>query len=161
MPSKTSAGLLMFRKRAGILEVLLVHPGGPFWRNKDAGAWSIPKGEAAENEDFLSRAKTEFEEEVGIPAAGPFLELGQVKQKGGKIVHAWACEGELPDNFEHRSNTFEVEWPPRSGQREQFQEIDRVGFFSMNEASNKINAAQREFLNRLAGLIGERNERGL
>src|SRR5436305_10307799 len=113
--SKTSAGLLMFRMRNDQLEVLLVHPGGPFFRNKDAGAWTIPKGEATEDEDLLSRANLEFEEELGIkPVAAQWIELGTVKQKGGKTVHAWAFEGELLPEFVLASNTFAMEWSPRS-----------------------------------------------
>src|ERR1700730_8679798 len=113
--SNLSAGLLMYRLRGDELEVLLVHPGGPYFRNKDDGAWTIPKGEAAEGEDLLTRARTEFEEELGIPApaAANWIELGSVKQKGGKTVHTWAFEGNLPDAFAIVSNTFEVEWPPR------------------------------------------------
>ena len=151
---KTSAGLLMFRKRNGALEVLLVHPGGPFFRNKDEGAWTIPKGEAAEGEDLLGRARIEYEEEVGLkPTAGEFIPLGQVKQKGGKIVHAWAFEGDLPENFKHTSNTFEMEWPPRSGQTARFPEMDRAEFFSIEEAKRKINPAQIAFLERLGDAL--------
>jgi predicted NUDIX family NTP pyrophosphohydrolase len=140
----------MFRNGKNGLEVLLVHPGGPFFRNKDESAWTIPKGEAAEGEDLLERAKTEFEEEVGFkPAAGEFIQLGQVKQKGGKIVHAWAFEGDLPENFKHTSNTFEMEWPPRSGQMAQFPEMDRAEFFLLEKARQKIKAAQIPFLDRL------------
>jgi len=148
----------MFRKRNGGLEILLVHPGGPFFRNKDEGAWTIPKGEAAENEDLLERAKIEFEEEVGAkPAAGEFIRLGQVKQKGGKMVHAWAFEGDLPENFKHTSNTFEMEWPPRSGQMARFPEMDRAEFFSIKEAKQKINPAQTVFLDRLNEALKSRN----
>jgi predicted NUDIX family NTP pyrophosphohydrolase len=148
--SRTSAGLLMFRNGKNGLEVLLVHPGGPFFRNKDEGAWTIPKGEAAEGEDLLERAKIEFEEEVGFkPAAGEFIPLGKVKQKGGKIVHAWAFEGDLPEHFKHSSNTFEMEWPPRSGQMAQFPEMDRAEFFLLEKARQKIKAAQIPFLDRL------------
>src|SRR2546423_3951782 len=120
--SNTSAGLLMFRKRNSVIEVLLVHPGGPFFRNKDAGAWTIPKGEATDGEDLLTRARIEFEEELGVAAQGKWIELGCVKQKGGKTVHAWAFEGDLAPGHKVRSNTFEVEWPPRSGKRQEFPE---------------------------------------
>src|SRR3954466_733663 len=107
---KQSAGLLVYRTRAGMLEVLLVHPGGPFWRNKDAGAWTIPKGEPTEGENLLERAKIEFEEELGIaPKISDPIELGSVRQAGGKVVHTWAFESDLPANFELRSNTFELE----------------------------------------------------
>ena len=143
----------MFRKRNGALEVLLVHPGGPFWRNKDEGAWTIPKGEAADGEDSLERAKIEFEEELGFKPAGEFLPLGEVKQKGGKIVHAWSLEGDLPENFKHTSNTFEMEWPPRSGEMARFPEMDRAEFFSIEEAKRKINPAQIAFLERLGDLL--------
>src|SRR2546423_1811190 len=128
--SNISSGLLMFRKGNGALEVLLVHPGGPFFRNKDAGAWTIPKGEAAEGEDLLTRAQTEFEEELGVAPHGEWIDLGSVKQKGGKTVHAWAFEGDLPNDFVLKSNTFEVEWPPRSARMQTFPEVDRAEFFS-------------------------------
>jgi predicted NUDIX family NTP pyrophosphohydrolase len=144
----------MFRRRNGALEVLLVHPGGPFFRNKDEGAWTIPKGEAAEGEDLLERAKIEFEEEVGCkPEAAEFIPLGEVKQKGGKIVHAWAFRGDLPENFKHTSNTFEMEWPPQSGQMARFPEMDRAEFFSVDEAKRKINPAQIALLERLGDAL--------
>ena len=140
----------MFRAKNKELEVLLVHPGGPFFRNKDAGAWTIPKGEAGEGEDLLARAKVEFEEELGTkPIAAEWLELGTIKQKGGKTVQAWAFEGELPPEFVLVSNTFTVEWPPRSGRTQEFPEIDRAQFFSIETAREKINQAQIEFLDRL------------
>src|SRR5436190_7563478 len=126
MPSKTSAGLLMFRTRNAGLEVLLVHPGGPFFQNKDEGAWTIPKGEATEGEDLLARARIEFQEELGIGARGIWMNLGSVKQKGGKTVHAWAFAGELNEDFKLVSNKFEMEWPPRSGKVRQFPEVDRA-----------------------------------
>lgn len=156
--SKTSAGLLMFRKRNGALEVLLVHPGGPFFRNKDAGAWTIPKGEIGEGEDLLTRGRIEFEEELGFPPSGDWIELGSVKQKGGKTVHVWAFEGDLPDHFKLASNTFEMEWPPRSGRRQTFPEIDRAEFFSIAEAKQKINAAQVAFLDRLSETLKSRKK---
>jgi predicted NUDIX family NTP pyrophosphohydrolase len=150
MRSKTSAGLLMFRKREDEVEVLLVHPGGPYFQNKDDGAWTIPKGEAAEGEELLERAKTEFEEELGIAAVTErAIELGYVKQKGGKTVYAWAFEGDLPKSFAVASNTFDLEWPPRSGNRQRFAEIDRAEFFSVEKARAKINVAQTAFLDRL------------
>jgi len=140
----------MFRKTSGGLEVLLVHPGGPFFRNKDSGAWTIPKGEWMEDEDLLTRARLEFREELGVdPADSVFIELGTVKQKGGKTVHAWAFEGNLPANFVVTSNTFSMEWPPRSGRTAEFPEIDRAEFFAIEEAKHKINSAQIEFLDRL------------
>ena len=139
----------MFRKRKASLEVLLVHPGGPYFQNKDEGAWSIPKGEVAEGDNLLERAKIEFKEELGIVASGNWMELGNVKQKGGKTVHAWAFAGDLEDNFTPASNTFEMEWPPRSGKIAQFPEVDRASFFPMEEARRRINAAQAVFLDRL------------
>src|ERR1043166_2947083 len=144
-----SAGLLMFRRKNDALEVLLVHPGGPFWKNKDDGAWSIPKGEAEPSEDLVSRAQIEFEEELGFKPQGEWIPLGSIKQAGGKTVHAWAFEGDLPEPFELKSNTFEMEWPPRSGQMREFPEIDRVEFFSEDIARRKINPAQIPFLDRL------------
>jgi predicted NUDIX family NTP pyrophosphohydrolase len=143
----------MFRRRAGLLEFLLVHPGGPFWAGKDDGAWTIPKGEAAPGEDLLVRAQTEFEEELGVPASGEWLPLGSVKQRGGKTVHAWAFEGDLPDAFQLRSNVFEMEWPPHSGKRATFPEVDRAEFFDEETARKKINAAQQVFLDRLLDLL--------
>ena len=139
----------MFRFRNNDVEVLLVHPGGPYFQNKDDGAWTVPKGEASDDEDLLARAKIEFEEELGIAISGNWIELGSVKQKGGKTVHAWAFAGDLEDEFKPVSNTFEMEWPPRSGKMRQFPEVDRAGFFSLEEARRKINAAQTAFLDRL------------
>lgn len=152
--SKTSAGLLMFRNNERGLEVLLVHPGGPFFRNKESGAWTLPKGEAAEGEDLQVRARLEFEEELGIePPGSEWIALGSVKQKGGKTVHAWAIEGELPAGFVVASNTFAMEWPPRSGRTQEFPEIDRAEFFPIEVAKEKINEAQVEFLDRLVALV--------
>jgi predicted NUDIX family NTP pyrophosphohydrolase len=138
---KTSAGLLMYRLRNGELEFLLVHPGGPFFRNKDAGAWSIPKGEIEAGEELLGAAQREFAEETGFPPMPPFLELSPVTQKGGKIVHAWAFAGDC-DPSQLRSNTFKMEWPPRSGQMREFPEMDRAGWFALAGAKLKIKAAQ-------------------
>jgi predicted NUDIX family NTP pyrophosphohydrolase len=153
---RTSAGLLLFRRRGGGVEVLLVHPGGPFWAKKDLGAWTIPKGEPAEGEDALATARREFEEETGVAPTAPFLPLGQVTQKGGKVVHAWAFESDCdPDAV--RSNTFQVEWPPRSGQWRSFPEVDRAAFFDLAEARRRINPAQvplLEALERLAAAEG-------
>ena len=140
----------MFRHNDGQLEVLLVHPGGPFFRNKDDGVWTIPKGEAAEHENLLTRARLEFREELGLDAnATDWIELGTVKQKGGKSVHAWGFAGDLPADFVIASNTFTMEWPPRSGTTREFPEIDRAGFFPIESAMEKINEAQIEFLVRL------------
>ena len=146
----------MFRKSPKGLEVLLAHPGGPYFRNKDEGAWTIPKGEAMEGEELLGRARIEFEEELGIaaPAAANWIELGTVKQKGGKIVHAWAFEGDCPADFVAVSNTFELEWPPRSGRMQPFPEIDRAEFFSIEKARRKIKEAQIAFLDRLVEALG-------
>jgi predicted NUDIX family NTP pyrophosphohydrolase len=150
--SKTSAGLLMFRRRSGNLEVLLVHPGGPYFKNKDDCAWTIPKGEASGGEDLLTRARIEFEEEIGVePPGSGWIELGTVKQKGGKTVHAWAFEGDLPQDFVLTSDSFAMEWPPRSGRTQNFPEIDRAEFFRIELAKEKINPAQAAFLDRLVG----------
>jgi predicted NUDIX family NTP pyrophosphohydrolase len=146
-----SSGLLMYRKRATV-EVLLVHPGGPFFRNKDAGAWSIPKGEVAGGEDLLECARREFEEETGTVPAGPFIALPPVKQKSGKVVHAWAFEGTL-DPEEIRSNTFTLEWPPKSGKRAEFPGIDRAAFFDLSTAQVKILPAQAPLLAALAEVL--------
>jgi predicted NUDIX family NTP pyrophosphohydrolase len=144
----TSAGLLMYRQAADGLQVLLAHPGGPFWHNKDEGAWTLPKGEYESAEDALSAARREFAEETGIEASGPFLPLGEVKQKSGKRVLAWAFRGDC-DPASLRSNTFELEWPPRSGKRQSFPEVDRAQWFALHEARVKILPVQRELLDRL------------
>lgn len=144
----------MFRRKIDILEVLLVHPGGPFFRNKDDGAWTIPKGEADPDEDLLTRAQIEFEEELGIKPSGNWIALGSIKQKGGKTVHAWAIEGDLPNDFKLESNTFEIEWPPHSGKLKEFPETDRAEFFSEEMARRKINPAQVAFLDRIRAAIG-------
>jgi predicted NUDIX family NTP pyrophosphohydrolase len=141
----------MFRRKAGELELLLVHPGGPFFRKKESGAWTIPKGEVMEGEDLLNRAKVEFTEELGIEPGlnADLIELGTIKQKGGKTVHAWAFEGDLPADFAVVSNTFSMEWPPRSGRTQEFAEIDRAEFFPIELAKEKINQAQIGFVDRL------------
>jgi predicted NUDIX family NTP pyrophosphohydrolase len=146
---RRSAGILLHRRGAAGVEVLLVHPGGPFWAKKDAGAWSIPKGEHEEGEDARACALREFEEETGsAPAPGELSDLGTVRQKSGKVVQAWALAGDLdPETL--RSNTFEMEWPPRSGRRLEFPEIDRAAWFGLAEAREKINPAQAAFLDRL------------
>ena len=147
--AKRSAGILLYRIAAGTREVLIVHPGGPYWARKDAGAWSIPKGEYEDGEDPRACALREFEEETGtrLPP-GELAELGDVKQKGGKVVTAWAAEGDL-DAGAVTSNTFTMEWPPRSGRTAEFPEIDRAGWFEIETAREKLVAAQREFLDRL------------
>jgi predicted NUDIX family NTP pyrophosphohydrolase len=148
----------MFRRKHDGLEVLLVHPGGPFFRKKDDGAWTIPKGEVGEGEELLERATVEFREELGIEpaAAADWIELGRVKQKGGKTVHAWAFEGDLPEDFRIVSNTFAMEWPPRCGRTQEFPEIDRAEFFPIALAREKINQAQIEFLDRLVEYLKTR-----
>jgi predicted NUDIX family NTP pyrophosphohydrolase len=152
--AQTSAGLMMYRVRDGRLQVLLVHPGGPYWRNKDEGAWTLPKGEPAGGEDLLSAARREFEEELGIvPEArdARFTELRPVKQKGGKVVYAWCFEGDC-DTTAVRSNTFTMEWPPKSGRQAEFPEVDRAEFFDLPTAGRKINPAQIPLLEQLAAI---------
>ena len=146
---KVSAGLLLFRRRQGRLEVLLAHPGGPFWANKDIGAWTIPKGQLEDDEDPLQAAAREFTEETGMVVNIELAHsLGDAQQKGGKTVLAWAIEGDLdPDLL--RSNTFAIEWPPRSGQQTEFPEIDRVEWFEPDLARVKLNPAQEPFVDRL------------
>ena len=158
MQSKTSAGLLMFRRTEGGLQVLLAHPGGPYFQKKDEGAWTIPKGEITEGEDLLTRAGIEFEEELGLAPFGDWIELGSVKQKGGKIVHAWAFEGNLPSDFELKSNSFVLEWPPRSGKMQTFAEVDKAAFFSVDEARRKVNIAQTVFIDRLSEALALSNQ---
>jgi predicted NUDIX family NTP pyrophosphohydrolase len=140
--AKISAGILLFRRRPSDLEVMLVHPGGPFWAKKDLGAWSIPKGLADEGEDLLAAAKREFLEETGVTVEGEFLDLGAHKQPGGKIVVAWAHEGDF-DPALLKSNTFAIEWPPRSGKTAEFPEVDRAAWYSIDEALEKINNGQK------------------
>jgi len=149
---KQSAGLLLFRERSGHLEVLLVHPGSPFWTRKDDGAWSIPKGEFAEGEDPLAAARREFEEETGFHAEGEAIALAPLKQAGGKTVHAWAVRGDL-DADGIRSNTFLLEWPPKSGRRQEFPEVDRAGWFPLDVARRKILKGQQGFIDQLEALL--------
>jgi predicted NUDIX family NTP pyrophosphohydrolase len=146
--AQVSAGLLMYRVRDGVLQVLLVHPGGPFWRKKDAGAWTIPKGEVAPGEDEFRAAVREFKEETGMDAGGPFIDLGTIQQKAGKIVHAWAFAGDC-DPSTLKSNMTRLEWPRGSGRWMTVPEVDRAEFFTVEGAREKINAAQAEFLERL------------
>jgi predicted NUDIX family NTP pyrophosphohydrolase len=143
--SKVSAGLLLYRVRDERLEVLLVHPGGPFWAKKDLGSWTIPKGEIVPGEDPLAGAIREFEEELGFAPQGKFLPLGMVSQKGGKNVHAWALEGNCNPTA-LKSNTFTIEWPPHSRRMQEFPEVDRAEFFGIDEAKKKINQAQVNLL---------------
>jgi predicted NUDIX family NTP pyrophosphohydrolase len=150
---RESAGLLLYRRHEGRLQVLIVHPGGPFWQKRDEGAWSIPKGEVGENETGIDVAKREFEEELGVkPPVGEVVALGSIRQAGGKTVHAWAVEGDV-DVAEIKSNTFEVEWPPRSGTMRAFPEVDRAGWFQPDEARRKLIVAQRELIDRLEAML--------
>lgn len=153
---KRSAGVLLFRRAGRDLEVLLAHPGGPFWTNKDDGAWSIPKGEYSDDEEPLEAAQREFAEETGLTLSGDFVPLGEVRQPGGKVVTAWAREGDFnPSNL--HSNTFSMPWPPGSGKSQEFPEIDRAEWFPLIVARRKILKGQAEFLDRLTQYLpGER-----
>lgn len=154
MTTRSSAGIVLYRRPGTGLEVLLAHPGGPLFQNRDAGHWSIPKGEPDENEPLLEAAGREFAEETGHPVpAGPARPLGSIVQKGGKVVHAWALEGDL-DPDAARSDTFEMEWPPRSGLTQSFPEIDRVEWFDRDEARRRIKPAQAPLLDRLDEILG-------
>lgn len=156
---RRSAGLLLHRRRSDALEVLLVHPGGPLWARRDAGAWSIPKGEHDPDEEPLAAARREFAEELGTPPpAGEAVDLGEVRQKSGKWVRAWALAGDV-DVTEIHSNTFEMQWPPRSGQLREFPEVDRAQWFALDQAREKINPAQAELLDRLQTYILESSTR--
>jgi predicted NUDIX family NTP pyrophosphohydrolase len=150
--ARISAGLLLYRFGSRGLEVLLVHPGGPFWQRKDLGAWSVPKGEASEAEDLLAAAQREFEEETGCAVDGPALALGRVRQTGGKVVHVWAVRGDL-DPSRLRSNRFELEWPPRSGQMRSFPEVDAASWFDLAEARRRILPTQAAFLDALVAAL--------
>ncbi|MDP4261323.1 MAG: NUDIX domain-containing protein [Bacteroidota bacterium] len=147
MPKK-SAGILLYRIKNDLPEVLLVHPGGPFWTKKDLGAWSIPKGEVEPGEDFLEAARREVKEETGIHIRGKLIELTPVKQKSGKIIYAWTAEGDF-NVAEIKSNTFELEWPPHSGKKKAFPEIDKAAWFHLNEARKKIVAGQEPLIKEL------------
>jgi predicted NUDIX family NTP pyrophosphohydrolase len=149
---RISAGLLMYRIHGGKLQVLLAHPGGPYFKNKDDLAWTIPKGEIEPGEDLLETAKREFKEETGVTPTGPFTALNPIKQKGGKIVHAWAFKGDC-DPGAIVSNTFTIEWPSKSGQQMAFPEIDRAGFFGVAAAMRKIKAGQEGLIEELAELV--------
>jgi len=151
---KHSAGILLYRNTSLAVEFFLVHPGGPFFKKKDDGAWSIPKGEFDADEDPLTAARREFEEETGIALKGHFLPLTPITQKGGKVVQAWAVEGDIDSN-NIKSNTFTIEWPPRSGKMQTFPEVDRAGWFNYDEAVKKINAAQVGFLNEVQGFLNK------
>jgi predicted NUDIX family NTP pyrophosphohydrolase len=152
MAKKLSAGILLYRKRDGELEVFLVHPGGPFWSKKDDGAWSIPKGEYVEGEDPLTVAKREFYEETGSKINGEGIALTPLKQPSGKIISAWAVEGEI-DLTALRSNTFSLEWPPKSGRSQEFPEVDRALWCDLTTARKKLLPGQRPFLDQLQQLM--------
>jgi predicted NUDIX family NTP pyrophosphohydrolase len=153
MPKKATAGLLLYRRR-GELEVFLVHPGGPLWANKDIGAWSLPKGEFEEGEEPLQTAKREFAEETGFSVDGEFRRLEPLKQRGGKIVHAWAIEADC-DAARVRSNLFSMQWPPKSGRIQQFPEVDRAAWFTIPEARRRILPSQSGFIDQLVDALGE------
>ena len=148
-----SAGIIVHRKRAGGIEVLLVHPGGPFWNKRDIGAWSIPKGEYSDDEDAEAAARREFAEETGWTIAGELKPLGEIRQKAGKTVTAFASQGDF-DTASLNSNRFEMEWPPKSGRIATFPEVDRAGWFALDEAREKIIEGQRPLLDRLEALVG-------
>jgi len=150
--SKKSAGVLLYRTSAGPLEVLLAHPGGPFWDRKDDGSWSIPKGEFADEEEPLAAARREFQEETGFAVTGGFAELTPLRQPGGKTVYAWAVEGDF-DPSKLKSNTFAIEWPPKSGRQREFPEVDRVAWFAIPEAQRKILRGQVGFLTELIARV--------
>lgn len=159
MPAQ-SAGIMVYRKREGRVEILLAHNGGPFFARKDEGWWTIPKGLIEENEDGLAAAKREFEEETGLPAPnGEYLPLGTVKQVNNKIVHAWAVEGDVDPRI-MKSNTFEMEWPPKSGKKQEFPEIDRCEWFVPAVARKKANKAQSELVDRLLEKLGIQDDSG-
>jgi predicted NUDIX family NTP pyrophosphohydrolase len=149
---KRSAGIVAYRRRSGGIEVLLAHPGGPFWTRKDDGAWSIPKGLYTETENPLEAAKREFEEEIGVVIDGAFTHLGEFSQPGGKIISAWTVEADL-NEADFKSNLFEMEWPPRSGKRRQFPEVDQAQWFDLGSALSKIIRGQRPIIQALAKLF--------
>jgi len=152
-----SSGILLFRFRGGALEVFLVHPGGPYWRSKDAGAWSIPKGLLEPGDDTLAAAKREFREETGVAPSGEFIALAPLRQRSGKMVHAWAVEGDI-DAAAVTSNVFSMEWPPRSGRMQEFPEVDRGGWFTLDEAREKMLPGQRGFLEQVRAIAASRVE---
>lgn len=156
--AKKSAGILMFRRRHGILEVFLVHPGGPFWAKKDRGAWSVPKGEYEVDENSFEAARREFREETGWEPSGEFISLTPRRQPSGKTVTVWAVEGEC-DASAIRSNTFSLEWPPKSGKHREFPEVDRAGWFSIAEAGEKIVKGQAGFLQELVKILGDEEKK--
>ena len=143
-----SAGILLYRRKSNRIELLLVHPGGPFWQKKDHGAWTIPKGEFMDNEEALEAAKREFQEETGVAVSGNFIELTPVKQKAGKLIYAWALEGDV-DTSNILSNFFKIEWPPKSGRFKEFPEVDKAEWFGEEQAKEKINPAQVRLVDEL------------
>ena len=155
-PARQSAGLLLFRRLASRLEVFLVHPGGPYWARKDLGAWSIPKGEFTAGEDALAAARREFTEETGTEVPGTLVPLQAVRQAGGKVVHAWAVEGDC-DAASIRSNSFTLEWPPRSGRTREFPEVDRAEWFEIEEARQRLLPSQVPLLDQLEHLLGRKS----
>jgi len=154
---KQSAGILLYRSIDHEIEVLLVHPGGPFFKNKDAGAWTIPKGEFEESEDPLAAAIREFKEETGFMLKGEFIPLSPIRQKGGKIVYAWATEGDI-DADKVKSNFFEIEWPPKSGKQQSFPEIDKAGWFTISKAKDKLNSSQIALLDQLSEMLTKKGQ---
>jgi predicted NUDIX family NTP pyrophosphohydrolase len=152
---KISAGILMYRYQNGVLQVLIVHPGGPFWASKDLGAWSIPKGLIDPGEDPYETAQREFREETGCIVQNHFIPLSPVKMKSGKVVHAWAVEGNC-DTSAIKSNTFTMEWPPRSGRQQEFPEVDKAAWFGVEEAKQKINRGQVGLLDELQHFLSEK-----
>jgi predicted NUDIX family NTP pyrophosphohydrolase len=156
--SKKSAGLLMYRRHNGELEVMLVHPGGPFWAKKDLSSWSVPKGEYTNDEEPFEVAKREFQEETGFKAEGKFIALTPIKQPGGKLITVWAFEGNC-DASKIKSNTFKMEWPPRSGKQQEFPEVDRAGWFKIAVAKKKILKGQTGFIDELyKTLVGDTSQ---
>ena len=155
MPEKISAGLMMYRIREGQLEVLIAHPGGPFCRHRDRDCWTIPKGEVEAGESLLDAARREFQEEVGIVPAGPFIDLGWIRQKSGKKVYAWAFHRDRLPAALLSTSTFELEWPPGSGRLSQFPEVDRAEFFPVDACRFRLKNAQHPFLDRLACRLRE------
>lgn len=155
MPKKTSAGILVYRIADTNLEVFLVHPGGPYWAKKDEGAWSVPKGLFEEKENVLEAARREFREETGFNITGTFITLTPLKQPSGKVVYVWAVEGNL-DATSIKSNTFSMEWPPRSGKTQEFPEVDKGGWFTIAQAREKLLPGQRGFLDELQGKLTDR-----
>ena len=152
--ARVSAGLLMYRVVDGRVEVFIAHPGGPWFPNRELDVWTIPKGELEVGEDLQTAAIREFQEEVGIVPKGPYLELGSIKQKGGKTVHAWAFQGDWDDTQPIRSNRIQVEWPPGSGRWGDWPEVDRAGFFSLPEARERLKSSQHPLLDRLVAALG-------